>query len=211
MTAPGRPSHQARRGHVPHPWSRTTVGTSASWSLSSPSDTRVTSTEGTSIHVVLRLLIDTSVWLDIARRRDGQKWVVPIRVLKHQGYLELPVPGLVLDEFDRNRPRAELAVTAQVRERFRLLRADLTAYVDDDRRKEWLEELTHQIPLLSSRTLQNFAEISDLLRSGKGLVPTRNDYARVIQRGLDKKAHLHLNKNSVADAPADRTLPLHRE
>ncbi len=156
--------------------------------------------DGTSIHLVLRLLVDTSVWLDVARRRDGQKWIVPIRVLKHQGYLELLVPGLVLDEFDRNRPHAELAVTAQVRERFRLLRADLAAYVDDNRRREWLEELTHHIPLLSSRTLQNFAEISDLLRSGKELVPTQNDYARVIQRGLDKKAPLHLNKNSAADA-----------
>jgi PIN domain len=149
---------------------------------------------------MLRLLVDTSVWLDIAGRRDGQKWIVPIRVLRHQGFLELLVPGLVLNEFDQNRPRAELAVTAQVRERFRLLRADLNAYVDDNRRREWLEELTHQVPMLSSRTLQNFAEISDLLRSGKELVPTLNDYARVIQRGLDKRAPLHLNKNSVADA-----------
>jgi hypothetical protein len=156
--------------------------------------------EPTNIDGVLRLLVDTSVWLDIASRRDGQKLIVPIRVLKHQGYLELLVPGLVLDEFDRNRPRAELAVTAQVRERFRLLRADLTAYVDDNRRQEWLEELTHQIPILSSRTLQNFTEISDLLRSGKELIPTRNDYARVVQRGLNKKSPLHLNKNSVADA-----------
>ena len=27
-------------------------------------------------------LIDTSVWLDLAKRRDGQKWIVPLRVLR---------------------------------------------------------------------------------------------------------------------------------
>jgi hypothetical protein len=87
-----------------------------------------------------------------------------------------------------------------VRERFRLLRADLNAYVDERRRREWLEEMTHQIPMLSSMTMQNFKEIADLLRSGRTLIPTSRDRERVIQRGLEKKAPLHLNKNSVADA-----------
>jgi hypothetical protein len=27
---------------------------------------------------VLRLLIDTSAWLDMATRREGQKWIVPL-------------------------------------------------------------------------------------------------------------------------------------
>jgi hypothetical protein len=149
---------------------------------------------------MLHLLVDTSVWLDLAKRRDGQKWIVPIRVLSHQRRLELLVPGLIIDEFDRNRPRAEDAVTAKVRERFRLLRADIDAYVDDSRRPQWLEEMTLHIPLVSAMTLQNFSEISDLLRAGKKLNPTNLDLSRVVKRGLEKKAPLHLNKNSVADA-----------
>lgn len=149
---------------------------------------------------MLRLLVDTSVWLDLAQRRDGQKWIVPMRVLIHQGKLQLLVPALVLEEFDRNRPRAEDAVTTKVRERFRLLRNDLEAYADDERRGQWLEEMTHHIPLISSMTLQNFSEISDLLRAGRRLSPTNVDRARVIQRGLDKSAPLHQKKNSVADA-----------
>ena len=38
-------------------------------------------------------------------RRDGQKWIVPLRVFLHQGKLELLVPPLVIDEFEHNRPR----------------------------------------------------------------------------------------------------------
>lgn len=149
---------------------------------------------------MLHLLVDTSVWLDLAKRRDGPKWIVPIADLTRQGRLELLVPGVVLDEFDRNRPRAEDAVTAQIRERFRLLRADVNAYADESRRPQWLEELTLHIPLVSEMTLQHFSAISDMLRSGRKLTPTNLDLARVVQRGLDKKAPLHLNKNSVADA-----------
>jgi hypothetical protein len=68
---------------------------------------------------VLRLLIDTSAWVDMATRRDGQKWIVPLRVLKSQGKLELLVPALIIEEFDRNRPRSESAVTTSVLDRLR--------------------------------------------------------------------------------------------
>jgi hypothetical protein len=128
---------------------------------------------------MLHLLVDTSVWLDLAKRRDCQKWTAPISDLTGPGQLELLVPELVIDEFDRNRPRVEDAVTAQVRERFRLSRADLNAYVDDSRHPQWLEEMTLHIPLVSEMTLQNFSTISSMLHSGKKLIPTKVDLERV--------------------------------
>ena len=54
---------------------------------------------GVAFWLVLRLLIDTSAWLDMATRREGQKWIVPLRVLKFQGKLELLVPALIIEEF----------------------------------------------------------------------------------------------------------------
>jgi hypothetical protein len=50
---------------------------------------------------------------------------VPLRVIKQQRLLELLVPSLGIDEFKRNRPRAETAVAASVSERFRLFRTDV--------------------------------------------------------------------------------------
>ena len=84
---------------------------------------------------MLHLLVDTSTWLDLAKRRDGQKWIVAVRVLAHWGDLELLVPDVVLDEFERNRPRIEASMTASVTERFRLLRADLDQYGGEDRQE----------------------------------------------------------------------------
>ncbi|MFH7600013.1 PIN domain-containing protein [Streptomyces racemochromogenes] len=148
---------------------------------------------------MLRLLIDTSVWLNIAKRRDGQQIIAPLRVLLHQNKLEILVPALILDEFDRNRPRAEAATSQSVRERFRLLRQDLQDYGDDEA-QGWIAEMAHQIPHVSARSLQNFSEISDLIRRGTLLEPSPENHASVVRRGLEKKAPLHQDKNSVADA-----------
>ncbi|MEV4942211.1 PIN domain-containing protein [Streptomyces zaomyceticus] len=148
---------------------------------------------------MLRLLVDTSVWLDIAKRRDGQRIIVPLRVLAHQGKLEILSPPLVIAEFDRNRPRAEEAVSNSIRDRFKALQKDIQDYADSYA-GEWVSEMVHQIPYVSERSLQNFAEISQILRAGTVVEPSHQHYEAVVRRGLDKKAPLHLNKNSVADA-----------
>src|SRR5207244_1162826 len=138
-------------------------------------------------------------WFDLAKRKDGQRWIVPIRVLNFQKKLELLVPSVVIDEFERNRPRAEAGVTSSVLDRFRQLRKDLHEYGGDER-LEWLEAMSHQVPMVSSGTLQNFAEISELLRTGSRLEPASAEIEAALNRGLEKKAPFHLDKNSAADA-----------
>jgi hypothetical protein len=122
---------------------------------------------------VLRLLIDTSAWLDLAKRRDGQQWIVPIRILHHQRRLELLVPQLVLDEYTRNRGRIETAMTSSVSDRFRLLRQDLADYGGADQAASiaLVRGLEHQVPLIGAMTTRNFDEIAELLANGEPLVP----------------------------------------
>lgn len=150
---------------------------------------------------MLRLLIDTSVWIDMAEMQDGQRWIVPLRFLQHQKKLELLVPSLVIDEFDRNRPRREDALSKPVVDKIRQLRRDLHDFAGD--RAEWglLDELQQHVPLVNTTAPQNFREIAELLRAGTALVPTEREYANVVQRGLTKKAPFCSDKKqSVADA-----------
>ena len=60
------------------------------------------------------LFVDTSTWLDLASRRDGHKWIVSLRQFVHQGSLRLLVPEVVREEFERNGPRAEQAMTTRL-------------------------------------------------------------------------------------------------
>lgn len=149
---------------------------------------------------MLRFLIDTSAWLDMATRRDGQKWIVPLRVLMFHDKLELLVPAVVIEEFDHNRPRLEAAVTTSVLDRLRQLRRELREFAGDQSEHVWLEETRQHIPLVNAMTPQNFREIDELLRNGRTLTPTDVEYGRVVKRGLDKKAPFGSDKNSVADA-----------
>jgi len=151
---------------------------------------------------VLHLLIDTSVWLDLAQRRDGQKWIVPIRLLVFWKKLELLVPQIVLDEFGRNRSKVEEAMTHSVADRFRQLRRDVDEYGPENRTQplDWLDDLARHVPLIGAMTTRNFTDIVDLLTKGRRLQPTEVDHAAVIRRGLEKRAPFHKSKNSVADA-----------
>lgn len=151
---------------------------------------------------MLRLLVDTSTWLDLARRRDGQKVIVPIRVLVHWGKITLLAPQLLLDEYERNRGRLEAAMSSGVAERFRLLRRDIVEYGGDDHQDTltFIDGLAHQVPLIGAMTTRNFREIVELLEKGHRLEPGPDEHAAVVQRGLQKLAPLHRQRNSVADA-----------
>ena len=149
---------------------------------------------------MLRLLIDTSTWLDLGTRRDGLRWIHPLGGLTLNRAVVLLVPSLVIEEFDRNRPRSEMSVTTSVIDRVRQLRRELREYAGDKYEHIWLAETEQHIPLVSSRAPQNFRAIDELLRGGKILKATIAERTRAAQRGLDKQAPFTSDKNSVADA-----------
>ncbi|MFD2024012.1 PIN domain-containing protein [Promicromonospora aerolata] len=151
---------------------------------------------------MLHLLVDTSTWLDLSKRRDGQRWIVALRVLIHQGKVELLVPSVVVDEFERNRERIEKSMTSSVAQRFKLIRQDLDDYggTDNEHALKVVEDLARHVPLIGAMTTRNFEETLDLLRSARVVEPTGANHQAVVERGLAKRAPFHRSRNSVADA-----------
>lgn len=151
---------------------------------------------------VLHLLVDTSTWLDLAKRRDGQRWIVALRVLVHQGDVGLLVPSVVIEEFERNRERVETSMTASVEQRFKLIKQDLGDFGGSDYEQALrvIDGLAHEVPLIGAMTTSNFDEVLDLLRGGRTLEVTDAEHRQVVERGLNKTAPFHRSRNSVADA-----------
>ncbi|MCD2195695.1 PIN domain-containing protein [Actinomycetospora endophytica] len=147
---------------------------------------------------MLRLLIDTCIWLDIAKNREGRKVIHPLASLVLNDMIDLIVPGVVREEFQRNRPRAEDAVSKQVQDRVRAIRQDIREH-GGVAAGDWIDELNHQVPFLSASAVQNFAEIDDLLSKGRPVEFSEDVRKQVIHRGLAKQAPF-LEKNSTADA-----------
>lgn len=151
---------------------------------------------------MLHLLVDTSTWLDLSKRRDGQKWIVATRVLVHQGELELLVPHVVVEEFERNRERVEASMTASVAQRFKLMKQDLGDFGGNDYEHSlrMVDDLAYELPLIGAMATRNFDEVLDLLRGGRDVRETDEERQRVVERGLSKLAPFHRSRNSVADA-----------
>lgn len=153
-------------------------------------------------YAVLNLLMDTSVWLDLAKRRDGQKWIVAMRLLMQWEQLRLLVPDIVVDEFERNRERVAAAMSSSVAERFRLLRRDLDAYGNEkhENARYVLDGLAHEIPLIGAMATRNCTDIVELLKNGDRLEAGVTEMANATRRALEKRAPFHRGKNSAADA-----------
>jgi len=157
----------------------------------------------------LHLLVDTSTWLDLAKRRDGQRWIVVMRLLVDQRGLRLLVPDVVIAEFERNRDRVETTMTTTVAQRFKPMKQDLGDYGGRDYEQALgvIEGLAHEVPLIGVMTTRNFNDVLGLLRNGTKIDPTNDQRSRVVQRGLEKKAPFHRSRNSVADALLIEMLP----
>ncbi|AOT05787.1 PIN domain-containing protein [Arthrobacter sp. U41] len=151
---------------------------------------------------MLHLLIDTSTCLDLAQRRDGQRWIVALRILIREGKLKLLVPPVVIEEFDRNEARVQAAMTSSIAGRFRQIRQDLVTYGSDDdgHAVEVIENLGRHLPLVGAMTTRNFREVRELLVTGQVVEQSEVETNRVVERGLKKAAPFHSGKNSVADA-----------
>lgn len=146
--------------------------------------------------------MDTSTCLDLAQRRDGQRWIVALRVLIHQGEVKLLVPPVIIEEFDRNEARVQTTMTSSIASRFKQIRQDLVTYGSDDdaQAMEVIEDLGRHLPLISAMTTRNFWDIRELLAAGQTVELTEAEMMRVVERGLRKAAPFHSGKNSVADA-----------
>ena len=130
----------------------------------------------------LHLLVDTSTWLDLSKRRDGQRWIVALRVLIDRGEVGLLVPSVLIDEFERNRERIETSMTASVAQRFKLIRQDLDEYggTDNEDALQVVEDLSRHVPLIGAMTTRNFDEVLDLLRAGRHVSPTDATHSAVV-------------------------------
>lgn len=70
----------------------------------------------------IKLLLDTSVWLDLAKDYRQQPVIHALEDLLTAGGIELLVPQVVLDEFARNKDRIAADATRSLQSHFTVVR-----------------------------------------------------------------------------------------
>ena len=160
-----------------------------------------------------KLLVDTSVWLDLVKDYRLSAVLTAIEDLIAAGTIELIMPQIVLDEFARNRDRVVEQSRRSFSSHIKRVREAVTEFGEEDRRAATLRELSEveqKIAMkgeVSRRTLERI-ECCSACNLATGDDPQYQ--ATSIAYRADRRA-THAPNNSVGGASAaGNGHPLHR-
>ncbi len=150
-----------------------------------------------------KLLIDTCVWLDIAKTDKGEKIINLLEEFIKENEISLLVPDIILSEFNRNKDRIEIDVKKSVASHFKKVREMVFHHGNKETRNKILAELNnldHKIPVIGDMAHYSIGRIEELFYQAEIINITDEIKLRATQRAIDKKAPFHLSKNSIGDA-----------
>ena len=152
---------------------------------------------------MFKILIDTCVWLDLAKDYQQQAILTALEELIRQGDIALILPRTVVDEFDRNKARiieessrslsSTLKRTKEVIEKFGDPKLKLAVL-------NQLNDVDHRLPTLGEAAIGTVSRIEKLF--GRTPIIEISDAVklRAAQRAIDKRAPFHRQRNGIDDA-----------
>ena len=155
--------------------------------------------------MMFHLLIDTSVWLDLAADQRQSTLLDVLIEFVGEGHATLILPTTVVSEFHKNRERVAKASAKSLASHFAQVR-DAIRKVDGDKRQkdkvlDYLADIDHRIPLIGGAASATLERIDELFGNTAVVEPSAQAKANAADRGVNRKAPCHHeNKNSMADA-----------
>jgi len=152
---------------------------------------------------VFRILIDTCVWLDLAKDHRQEPLLDALEELIRQKQISLILPRTVVSEFARNKARIVEECNQSLSSTLKRIK-DVVDKVGDPKRKrlvvEQLNEVDHKLPTLGENAVESVQRIERILRSAPVIEISEPVKLRAAQRAIDGKAPFHRQKNSMNDA-----------
>lgn len=152
---------------------------------------------------MFKILIDTCVWLDLAKDPKNLPLVKVLQTLVERGDVALIVPRVVLDEFARNKARVAKEGAQSLSSALRRVREAVWRLDAPKRRAHLakrLSDLDLKLPTLGEGVLEGIALIESLLGNSAVVEATDAIKARAADRALKGTAPFHRQKNSMGDA-----------
>jgi hypothetical protein len=150
-----------------------------------------------------KLLIDTDIWLNLAKDYRLAPVLIAIQDLIAAGAIELIVPQVVLEEFARNRDRVVEDSKRSLATYFKRVREAVTQFGDDEKKAETLNQLNeidHKMAMKGEVSKSTLESIEKIMAGGAVIATSDAAKIKAAERALAKTAPFHLSKNSIADA-----------
>lgn len=151
----------------------------------------------------LKLLIDTSVWLDLAKDPRHLPLLDALFAMTEAGEVELILPQMILDEFARNRERVIASSRASLSSHFKRVKDAIAQFTPEDGRNEvikQLNEIDHRIATGGEAVNEAVGLIEKLFTTTEPIPISESVKARAADRAIAKVAPFHRQINGIGDA-----------
>jgi PIN domain len=153
---------------------------------------------------MFKMLLDTCVWLDLAKDQRQEPLLVALEEMVRTGRVALIVPAVVLAEFRRNRERVVSERARGFSSHLRAVREAVDSAGGDKRRVRLvlshLDDVSSKILLGGGAAADASSRIEQLLVRSAPVEPTEAVRLRAAQRALDGRAPFSRGRNAMADA-----------
>jgi len=153
---------------------------------------------------MFHVLIDTSVWLDLAENRRQTPLVDVVAELVNEKQITLLVPELVLSEFKANRDRVAARSVRSLSTHFNLVKEAVRNAPAGSQKEQvltYLSDLDHRIPIVGAAAHDALNQIERMLNGGIMLKTSDAAKLKAADRALQRRAPFHHEgKNGMADA-----------
>lgn len=153
--------------------------------------------------MTLRLLIDTCVWLELAKDVRQLPLLDALFAMTETDEIALILPQVIVEEFERNRERVIASSRASFTSHFKRVREAVVQFSPEDGRDlilQRLNEIDHRIATGDGAVNEAVKLIEKLFASASPVPTTVEIKARAADRGLAKLAPFHRSANGTGDA-----------
>jgi hypothetical protein len=152
---------------------------------------------------MFKILIDTCVWLDLAKDRRQETLLTSLETLVNEGEVSLIMPEIILTEFARNKSRIIEESSRSLSSTLKHARNILWKLGEGKGKRlalEHLAEIDHKLPRLGESAVTSIGRIEELFKSAQVIETSESVKLRAAQRAIDRRAPFHRQRNSIDDA-----------
>ncbi|QOX62380.1 hypothetical protein FRZ06_02900 [Anoxybacterium hadale] len=152
---------------------------------------------------MFKILVDTCVWLDLAKDYQQRAILTTLEELIHQGDIELILPRVVVDEFNRNKARIIEESSRSLSGTLKRVKEVIEKFGDPQKIDTVLLELNdvdHRLPILGEEAVDTIGRIEQLFACSSIIDISDAVKLRAAQRAIDKRAPFHRQRNGIDDA-----------
>ncbi|WP_044482067.1 PIN domain-containing protein [Paenibacillus antibioticophila] len=152
---------------------------------------------------MFKILIDTCVWLDLAKDYQQQALLAALEELVQQGEIELVLPRTIIDEFARNKDRVIEQSSRSISSTLKRVKEVVEKFGDPQQKSvviSQLNDVDHRLPILGEAAVDMVSRIERLFSSTPAIEISDAVKLRAAQRAIDKRAPFHRQRNGIDDA-----------